>query len=90
MNNIEIGDMLMDAGVDVNFVDDNGLTLLMKNLAKEPTESQFHLVKHLLSKLHADTSQVSPKRWNMVCLGLFFAPFWRGEVGIFNREVLYF
>lgn len=69
MHNIEIGDLLMDAGVDVNFVDDNGLTLLMKNLTKELSENQFHLVKYLLKKSHA--TQVSPGNWNMVRLFLF-------------------
>jgi len=61
----------MDAGVDVNFVDDNGLTLLMKNLANQLTQEDFHLVKYLLEKAHADAKLTSPGNWNMVCLWFF-------------------
>lgn len=63
---IEIGDLLLDAGVDVNFVDENGCTILMKHLTGKLCKEQYTLVKHLLEKYHANPKLTDGSNSNLV------------------------
>ena len=75
---MEIGDLLLNAGVDVNFVDENGCTILMKHLTKELSEDQYTLIEHLIEKFNADIKRVDTRNCNMVseCCTLYhFATF---------------
>lgn len=65
---IEIADLLLNAGVDVNFVDENGCTILMKHIGKGLNEEQLNLVKVLLEKFKADPKKVDARNCNTVCL----------------------
>ena len=65
-HHIDIADLLLNAGVDVNFVDENGCTILMKHIAKGLSEEQYALVKHLLEKFNADPKNVDARSCNTV------------------------
>lgn len=67
-HHIEIADLLLNAGVDVNFVDENGCTILMKHIGKGLSEEQLNLVKVLLEKFKADPTKVDARNCNTVCL----------------------
>lgn len=65
-HHIDIGDLLLNAGVDVDFVDENGCTILMKHIAKGLDEEQAKLVQHLLEKFNADPKRVDTQNCNIV------------------------
>lgn len=65
---LEIGDLLLSCDVDVNLPDDQGRTLLMKNVNVDFSEKQLKLVEHLIHHHKADVSITDIDGWSAVCI----------------------